>query len=631
MAERYKRLYRLPDDVYAAGAPVLAAAGALLQDTQTGKVLAQLKFRSISDTEIKALTVEITALDTAGRPIGEPVIYQYLDLSAKRDDEFGQKIPVYLPDASTRSYTVRVTEAVFHDGTVWTGSNGEWSELKAQRQLSDVWEDAELVKQFRLNYGKACDKELIEDRDLWRCPCGHINHAGEAACPQCAHTLEEFRALDMETLKEQKEQRLAREAQERAEQQVELERQLEKARRAAEEKREAAVKKRKKTVKTVCIAVFAVIVVGTASFAAVKLVQKNNQYQNALALMESGDYTASIEAFRALDGYRDSDAQIENIQPKLYDAACAALDAEDYEGAITRFKELGDYKDSSEQAQNAAAYQNAIALVDSGKYSDAQAAFEALGDYRDSPEQAQNAEYYRRAKFSLEHGRYIEAWDAFLALGDYRDSAVKADEAEESAYQNAKSLWNNGRYSAAADIFEQLEDYPDAADYVEKYGADSDSYDKLEQAYTKSKISLVDGSQLLSEIPDDFAPAKELRDVCEKYAPMIAYTGDYYLYLTKPNMYIYFHISFTYQDKEVSLHSKITGWNTLKVNGIQVMNGTFPTLDLEGMSASSETDVEGTKLVYRIDMLDGNQLKLYGTLGEKNIIPEYAYAYEADE
>lgn len=622
MAERYKRLYRLPDDLYAAGAPVLAAAGALLQDTQTGKVLAQLKFRSINDTEIKALTVEITALDTAGRPLGEPVIYQYLDLSAKRDDEFGQKIPVYLPDASTRSYTVRVTEAVFHDGTVWTGSNGEWSELKAQRQLVNVWNDAELVKQFRLNYGKSCDKELIEDRDLWRCPCGHINHNREATCPVCKSEKAAFLHFSLDELKEQTAERVAAEKAEQERRAAEAEAKRREEEIAAKEKQEEAAKKRKKTVKTVCIAALAVIVVGTASFAAVKLVQKNNQYQNALALMESGDYTASIEAFRALDGYRDSDAQIEDIQQKQYDAACAALDDEDYEGAITIFEELGDYKDSTEQAQNAAAYQDAVTLVHSGKYSDAQNAFEALGDYRDSPEQAQNAGDYQQAKSFLLSGKNIEARDAFLALGDYRDSAEQADKAEESAYQDAKSQWNNGHYSAAATVFEQLEDYPDAAAYVEKYGADSDSYDKLEQAYTKSKKSLVDGSQLLSEIPDDFAPAKELRDVCEKYAPMIAYTGNYCILMS--NQYVYFNIFFTYQDKKACLHSVVTGTNELSVNGISVLDGTFPTLDLEGMSASSETDVEGTKLVYRIDMLDGNQLKLYGTLGERNITPVYA-------
>ena len=43
MSERYHRLFSLPDNGYAQGAPVVLAAGALLKDNQTGQILAQLK------------------------------------------------------------------------------------------------------------------------------------------------------------------------------------------------------------------------------------------------------------------------------------------------------------------------------------------------------------------------------------------------------------------------------------------------------------------------------------------------------------------------------------------------------------------------------------------------------------
>ena len=43
MSERYSKLSALPENLYSTGAPVIIAAGALLKDNQTGKVLAQLK------------------------------------------------------------------------------------------------------------------------------------------------------------------------------------------------------------------------------------------------------------------------------------------------------------------------------------------------------------------------------------------------------------------------------------------------------------------------------------------------------------------------------------------------------------------------------------------------------------
>lgn len=72
------------------------------------------------------------------------------------------------------------------------------------------------------------------------------------------------------------------------------------------------------------------------------------------------------------------------------------------------------------------------------------------------------------------------------------------------------------------------------------------------------------------------------------------------------------------------LHSETTGKNTLTVNNIQVLNGSYPTLDLEGMSASGEIDSDLGELIYQIDMLDGDELKLYGTIGGQNITADYA-------
>ena len=59
MSERYTRLFSLTSPLYAAGAPVMITAGALLKDNQTGKVLAQLKIKNISDKAIKGVSVRI--------------------------------------------------------------------------------------------------------------------------------------------------------------------------------------------------------------------------------------------------------------------------------------------------------------------------------------------------------------------------------------------------------------------------------------------------------------------------------------------------------------------------------------------------------------------------------------------
>ncbi len=47
MAERYTKLYTLESALYAEGAPVIIAAGALLDDSVTRRTLVQLKFISL--------------------------------------------------------------------------------------------------------------------------------------------------------------------------------------------------------------------------------------------------------------------------------------------------------------------------------------------------------------------------------------------------------------------------------------------------------------------------------------------------------------------------------------------------------------------------------------------------------
>lgn len=69
MAERFKRLFSAESNLYTAGAPLLILAGALLQDSYGGNLLAQIKYRSISEKTISAVTVSVVMLDAAGKAL----------------------------------------------------------------------------------------------------------------------------------------------------------------------------------------------------------------------------------------------------------------------------------------------------------------------------------------------------------------------------------------------------------------------------------------------------------------------------------------------------------------------------------------------------------------------------------
>ena len=295
MSERYSKLFSLPENLYAAGSPVVIAAGALLKDNQTGKVLAQLKLRNISKETIKAATVSVEPLDTVGQPLGEPVTYQYLDLHADRDADFGQKTPVALPDSATRSFAVSVVQVIFTDNSIWNADSEEWKPLGRPHPL-DALGDSELTKQFRIEYGGGCKNLLLEQKDLWHCVCGGVNHQEEANCHKCGKALLELQAIDMEDLGKKKDERVAKEQAE-----------ADAARIEAQKKAERTAVKAKKIGK---IAAILAVVIAIAAFIT-GMIQKNNDYKQAVALLENKRYGEAAQAFAALGNYKDSAAKRE--------------------------------------------------------------------------------------------------------------------------------------------------------------------------------------------------------------------------------------------------------------------------------------------------------------------------------
>lgn len=216
MSERYLKLFSLEENLYIPGSPVLIAAGALLKDTQTGRILGQLKLQSISDQSIKAATVALVPLDTVGNPLGEPVSYQYLDLKVTRDAYWGSQDPIRFSDPSTRAYTASVKEVIFSDNSIWTAPNSAWKALPAKTTLETQLDDFELSTQYRMHFGMDCQYGYQTAEDLWYCPCGAINHQGESVCHACQKDSNELAGVDWELLREEAAERVAQKRAEEA-------------------------------------------------------------------------------------------------------------------------------------------------------------------------------------------------------------------------------------------------------------------------------------------------------------------------------------------------------------------------------------------------------------------------------
>lgn len=393
MSERYSRLFALPENLYAVGSPVIIAAGTLLKDTQTGKIIAQLKLKSISAKAIKAVKVKLDLFDTAGTPLEESVVYDYLDLNIVRDAEFGQKNPVMVPNVKARSYKAYVAEVVFADRSVWTGSVGNWEPLSKPSRL--VFQDYELQRQYKIKFGGGSVYEAKVEKDLWYCTCGALNRDGEV-CHVCHNSLSALQTVDMSVLEKEKDARLAEEVRVAAEREKKAAEELAAKKAAAKEVQKKTAKFLKITIPTVC-AVVAIVLLLT------KVIIPNSKYKDAVALLDAGQYSEAIDAFSELGDYKDASQMV--------------IEA----------------KDRKKQAEQEAAYQGAISLMESGKYEDAITAFNKIRAYRDSAEKIADCHtaildgQYNDALALLNAGNFVDSFEAFLALDDYKDCSQKAD------------------------------------------------------------------------------------------------------------------------------------------------------------------------------------------------------------
>lgn len=299
MSERYARVFSLPKNLYQNGAPVVISAGALLKDTTTGKMLAQIKFQNIVQNEIKSVKVKLLLSDIAGRPLEETVTYSYLDLFVKPNVSFGEKHPIVLPGVDARAYQVIVSEVVFEDNAIWTGEDAAWEQSIVFTPIEEQLENPALVQQYKICLQAKAEVKYVPQvqGDIWVCTCGQINKMHQESCAQCGmHLAEAQEWLDAEKLRVPMEERIAKEKAE-AEARAEAERK-EKERQAQEH--EETMKKISK------IAVPIVCVIAVLFFVLTNIVIPNGKYNDAVALMEAGQYEEAIPLLSAIYGYQDS-------------------------------------------------------------------------------------------------------------------------------------------------------------------------------------------------------------------------------------------------------------------------------------------------------------------------------------
>ena len=454
MSSRFEKLFSLPENLYAIGAPVVIAQGFLLKDHEKENLLAQLKLKNIGPKVISAVKLSLVPVDESGNALADKMTYAYPHLAAARDDYFGQKSAVIVSAAEATGFVAAVVEVTFADETKWNADDDtNWAPLPVQKDLLTLLQgDAELVKQYQLEYTPEAKFQPVIDRDLWCCTCGAVNARDEAQCHVCGCELEalskvDFRVLNAKKLariegkeekedngleftglipddyedpedskkgkkKSKKEKKEAKKAAKEAEKNMTKD-EKKAAKKAAKEEKKAG--KKKKAGKVIAI-LLVLAVLAAGGYFGYGYYSMEAAYRTAVDQMNTGDYAKALEAFQKLGDYKDSADHIKNTK---YLQATAMVDQGRFEEAIAQFESLGDYKDCANQIQKAR-HDFAVSLAENSNYGEAIALFKQLGEYEDA--QTQLATIYKQGVTFIKEEKFDAAIQIFSALGDYQKS-----------------------------------------------------------------------------------------------------------------------------------------------------------------------------------------------------------------
>ncbi len=331
MADRFQKLFSLENNLYIENAPIIISAAALLKDTKSGNIVVQVKFKSVSNKNIKGVKISLSAYDISGKEINGVDDYQYLDLNIPNGLSFGSSKAIVMSETTTRSFTIKSITVIFADSSIWGNASPDFVVIPNAKTLNCELENEELVKQYKIATTKKANYIPNTFLNLWTCCCGEVN--SEEYCSNCGTNKNDaFSKYDITDLTEAVNLRLDKER----EKQLELERQ-------AEIERIANTKKKRKikTIIAIAMPIFAVLI----AFIIVlnMVIIPNNQLATAKQLINNERYA---EAYEILIGTKSNVSNSETINETKYFLAQKLLDNGDILKGQMMLVSLRNYKDS---------------------------------------------------------------------------------------------------------------------------------------------------------------------------------------------------------------------------------------------------------------------------------------------
>ena len=190
MSEKYtivqheKRLFWLQN------CPVLLHSYALTKNNTNNSIFLQCKFENIADKPIKAMNIAVKCSDVSHQELANVDNFPYLDINVQPYTLFADKMPVALPDNTTRNVCIIPLKVIFSDDTTWENTSEQAYEL-AEYEQQPISSLGELADQYKRDLHKICtDSEKhnylpANVNGFTVCGCGKVVLPDTQYCASC--------------------------------------------------------------------------------------------------------------------------------------------------------------------------------------------------------------------------------------------------------------------------------------------------------------------------------------------------------------------------------------------------------------------------------------------------------------
>ncbi len=402
-------------------------------------------YNLLPDKLMVSVEVTLILLDEKGEEQTR-VLYRAHDLKGEPGKTFLMAVPVEGMTAEPSKCEVLFEKIWYDSGTVWRRSRASLTSY-----TSNVMKPGRELDRLRFVAGETAVGYPQKQGAVWVCVCGRPNLISDEACMRCHRG----RDLVFDTFsKEAVEKRVS-------ERENELDAETRKAREDASRRQaareQAYFNRRKKRRRVITWTVCCVVAAG-AAYGGVFHLWPYVKYRQAVSLHEKGEYVEALNAFSAMQDYRDAPDYMLSCRLNLAQALMDKGDKESLAQAEADFEALGGFEDSAERARQAR-YLRAGVLAEEKLFGDARALYVSLDDYKDSADKVTECDYLAAVDM-LENGDYIAAMDAFAALGDYEGAKERWQEA---ALLRARALMADSDWDGALALLSELPEKMDGA------------------------------------------------------------------------------------------------------------------------------------------------------------------------